>query len=102
MKCRLLHRFAAAIYLLLGLVAAGCLTTACREMVPQSEVERVDALNAEAYAWHYRNPSRSSQRAHEALQEAELYGTGRAEAWNNLGMAAFMRMEYAEAERCFD
>ena len=102
MKCSLLHRFTAAIYLLMGVVAAGFLTTACREMVPQSEVERVDALNAEAYAWHYRNPSRSSQRAHEALQAAELYGTGRAEAWNNLGMAAFMRMEYAEAERCFE
>lgn len=102
MKCYVLHRFRSVLALLTALVATGCLTTACREMVPQSEVERVDALNAEAYAWHYRNPATSSELANRALHEANLYAEGRAAAWNNLGLAAFMRMEYAEAERCFE
>lgn len=102
MKCYVLLRFRSVLALLTALVATGCLTTACREMVPQSQVERVDALNAAAYAWRYRNPATSSELANRALHEANLYAEGRAAAWNNLGLAAFMRMEYAEAERCFE
>ena len=102
MKRRLLHRIVAAATLLTGLAAAGGALTACAEMVPQSQVQRVDSLNAEAYRCRFRNPQQSSRLAQEALNEASLYRAGRAEAWNHLGMAAFMRMEYDEAARCFD
>ncbi|MGN0257925.1 MAG: DUF5112 domain-containing protein [Bacteroides sp.] len=102
MKGGLLYRIVAAATLLIGLTAAGGVLTACSEMVPQSQVVKVDSLNAEAYNQRFRDPAKSSLLARQALSEASFYRTGRAEACNNLGMAAFMRMEYGEALRCFD
>lgn len=84
------------------LSAANILFISCTEMVPQSQVVKVDSLNAEAYAWRFKSHERSSMLAREALSKADLYSMGKAEAWNTLGYAAFMRMEYAEAARCFE
>lgn len=102
MKCSLLHRIVVVVTLLAMTSAAEKVLTSCSEMVPQSQVAKVDSLNAEAYQWRFRDPVRSSLMARQALHEASLYHTGRAEACNNLGLTAFMRMEYDEATRCFE
>ncbi|MCD8310461.1 MAG: DUF5112 domain-containing protein [Prevotellaceae bacterium] len=73
--------------------------TACTGVVPTAEAFRVDSLNAVAYSARYKDLERSRVAADAAYRETGFYGLGKAEACNNLGFHAFMRMDFDEAER---
>lgn len=70
----------------------------CADMVPNREVRLVDSLNSKAYAYRYKNLDTSYQAAMKAYKEVGLYKSGKAEASNNLGFCAFMRMDFEQAE----
>ena len=57
----------------------------------------VDKLNDISYAYHYRNLDSTAIYAQKALQLAEDYSAGKAEALNNLAFVSIMRMDYAHA-----
>ena len=79
---------------LVGTAFVSCVGTA-----PTKEVHLIDSLNQAAYAYRYKNLDSSFHAASRAYQEAELYRQGKAEACNNLGFCAFMRMDFEQAER---
>ena len=58
----------------------------------------VDKLNAQSYAYHYRNIDSTAAIAKRALSLADGYPAGKAEAMNNLAFAHILRMEYDEAD----
>ena len=62
----------------------------------------VDKLNTVSYAYHYRNLDSTAYYAQKALQLADGYADGRAEALNNLAFTHIMRMEYDHAKRLLD
>ena len=69
----------------------------CSGFVPHSERQRIDSLQAEAYAMRYSNLEQTEQLARQALDESAHYSQGEAEAHNTLGFTAFMRMNFEEA-----
>lgn len=71
----------------------------CGDTAPTQEARLLDSLNQQAYAYRYKNLDSSYQAALKAYQNAKLYGQGKAEACNNLGFCAFMRMDFDGAER---
>lgn len=79
---------------LAGIIPASCVGTA-----PTKEVRLVDSLNQAAYACRYKNLDSSCHAASQAYHAAGLYSQGKAEACNNLGFCAFMRMDFEQAER---
>lgn len=79
---------------LVGTAFVSCVGTA-----PTKEVHLIDSLNQAAYAYRYKNLDSSCHAASRAYQEVELYRQGKAEACNNLGFCAFMRMDFEQAER---
>lgn len=74
---------------------------ACSATDGNGEVFLVDSLNRQAYVWRYKDLERSHQWALQAWRHSGTYSSGRAEATSNLGFAAFMSMDFIEAERCF-
>lgn len=56
--------------------------------------ERIDQLNGQSYAWHYRNLDSAEVYARWALKEADNKGDGAAEAYNNLAFVDIARMKY--------
>jgi len=70
-------------------------------MAPMKETRLVDSLNQVAYFQHYKDLSLSYEAAMAAYEAATLHGAGKAEACNNLGFHAFMRMDFDTAERYF-
>lgn len=84
------------ILLLLILVSV---SFSCGDTAPTQEARLLDSLNQRAYAYRYKNLDSSYQAALKAYQNAKLYGQGKAEACNNLGFCAFMRMDFDGAER---
>lgn len=70
----------------------------CTDMVPTKEVSLIDSLNGKAYAFRYRSLDSSYQYADYAYREVKFYNSGKAEACNNLGFCAFMRMDFDRAE----
>lgn len=84
------------ILLLLILVSVGF---SCGDTAPTQEVRLLDSLNQRAYAYRYKNLDSSYQAALKAYRNSKLYGQGKAEACNNLGFCAFMRMDFDGAER---
>lgn len=61
--------------------------------------ERIDQLNGQSYAWHYRNLDSAEVYARWALKEADNKGDGAAEAYNNLAFVDIARMKYRNAWR---
>ena len=76
-----------------------CTLAACSGHPNSHLKERVDSLNDRSYTWRYKQLDTAYQAAVQALQASEAYPDGAAEALNNLGFCAFMRMDFEEAER---
>lgn len=70
----------------------------CTDMVPTREVRLIDSLNGKAYVYRYRNLDSSFKYANEAYRQVNFYKSGKAEASNNLGFCAFMKMDFDRAE----
>ena len=70
----------------------------CTDMVPTKEVRLIDSLNGKAYAYRYRSLDSSYKYANEAYRQVNFYKSGKAEASNNLGVCAFMAMDFDRAE----
>lgn len=76
--------------------------TACGNRAERMEAYfRADSLNQEAYSVRYRNLVASEQAAQEAFHLAKRNSSQRAEALNNLGFCAFMRMDFERASNLF-
>lgn len=73
----------------------------CVGMAPMKETRLVDSLNQISYFQHYKDLNLSYEAAEAAYEAATLHGAGKAEACNNLGFHAFMRMDFDTAERYF-
>ncbi len=71
----------------------------CTDMVPTREVRLIDSLNGKAYSYRYRNLDSSFQFAQKAYNQVNFYKSGKAEAANNLGFYAFMKMDFDQAEK---
>lgn len=82
------------VLLCLGTALVSCVGTA-----PMKEMRRVDSLNRVAYTYRYKDLDSSYNAALRAAREVSLYKQGRAEAYNNLGFCAFMRMDFEQAEK---
>ncbi|MCD8292920.1 MAG: DUF5112 domain-containing protein [Prevotellaceae bacterium] len=77
-----------------------CMAAAgCSGGVSTAGTFRVDSLNAVSYNARYKELERSTSAAATAYKAAGLYRYGKAEACDNLGFCAFMRMDFLEAER---
>lgn len=69
---------------------------------PSSQKIRVlDSINQRAYDLRYKQLNLSYKEAMNAYNKAISYDLGRAEACNNLGFCAFMRMDFDAAERYY-
>ena len=76
--------------------------TACGNRSERMEAYfRADSLNQEAYSMRYRNLAASERAAQEAFHLAKGNSGQRAEALNNLGFCAFMRMDFERASLLF-
>lgn len=64
-----------------------------------SNKEKVDKLNEEAYACHYRSLQATEKKALSALSLAVNYGAGKAESYNNLAFVSIARMDFPKAYR---
>ncbi len=65
------------------------------------EVRLLDSLNQRSYDLRYKYLDSSYQEAYQAYRKADSYDQGKAEACNNLGFCAFMRMDFDRAERYY-
>lgn len=69
---------------------------------PTSQTVRVlDSINQRSYDLRYKWLDLSYKEAMSAYKKASSYSLGRAEACNNLGFCAFMRMDFDAAERYY-
>lgn len=59
----------------------------------------VDSLNAEAYAWRYKDVSRSLAFARRACQMSSGYTDGRHEALNHIAYVGYQQMDFGHAEQ---
>lgn len=71
----------------------------CVGTAPTKEVRLIDSLNQVAYSYRYKDLDSSCHAATKAYQNVNLYRQGKAEAANNLGFCAFMRMDFEKAEK---
>lgn len=69
----------------------------CVGTAPRKEVRLIDSLNQAAYTCRYKDMDSSCHAASRAYKEASLYKSGKAEACNNLGFCAFIRMDFERA-----
>ena len=76
------------------LVVAALFLSACS---PANKA-RVDELNEQSYAYHYRNLDSTKVLAERALKLSEDYPSGRAEAYNNLAFVCIAKMDYKGAK----
>lgn len=74
------------------------IVASCVGIAPTKEVHLIDSLNRRAYSVRYIDLDSSFLLADQAYQQANLYKQGKAEACNNLGFCAFMRMDFDKAE----
>ena len=79
-----------------GLLCLCTTMVSCVGTAPMKEVRLIDSLNQVAYAFRYKNLDSSCHAASRAYREVSLYKQGKAEASNNLGFCAFMRMDLDE------
>ncbi len=82
-----------------GLLCLCTTMVSCVGTAPRKEVRLIDSLNQAAYAYRYKNLDSSCHAASRAYREVSLYKQGKAEASNNLGFCAFMRMDFEQAEK---
>lgn len=82
-----------------GLLCLCTTMVSCVGTAPMKEVRLIDSLNQVAYAYRYKNLDSSCHAASRAYREVSLYKQGKAEASNNLGFCAFMRMDFEQAEK---
>lgn len=80
-----------------GLLWLCAAMVSCVGTAPTKEVRRIDSLNQAAYTYRYKDLDSSCQAASKAYREVSLYQQGKAEAANNLGFCAFMRMDFEQA-----
>lgn len=71
----------------------------CVGTAPTKEVHLIDSLNQVAYSYRYKDLDSSCHAATQAYGKVNLYSQGKAEASNNLGFCAFMRMDFEKAEK---
>lgn len=71
----------------------------CVGTAPTKEVRLIDSLNQVAYSYRYKDLDSSCHAATQAYENVNLYRQGKAEASNNLGFCAFMRMDFEKAEK---
>lgn len=71
----------------------------CVGTAPMKEVRLIDSLNQVAYTYRYKDLDSSCHAATRAYREVSMYKQGKAEACNNLGFCAFMRMDFEQAEK---
>lgn len=83
----------------LGLLGVCMTLVSCLGTAPTKEVELIDSLNQLSYALRYKNLDSSYSAAGKAYRQVNMYKQGKAEAANNLGFCAFMRMDFEKAER---
>lgn len=69
----------------------------CVGTAPTKEMRLIDSLNQVAYTYRYKDLDSSCHAASQAYREVRLYKQGKAEACNNLGFCAFMRMDFEQA-----
>ena len=81
------------------LCLVGTAFVSCVGAAPTKEVHLIDSLNQAAYTYRYKNLDSSCHAASRAYREVGLYRQGKAEACNNLGFCAFMRMDFEQAEK---
>lgn len=81
------------------LYIVGAAIVSCVGMAPVKEVHLIDSLNQVAYTYRYKDLDSSCHAATQAYREVGLYRQGKAEAYNNLGFCAFMRMDFEKAEK---
>lgn len=74
----------------------------CVGIAPIKETRLVDSLNQVSYSYHYKNLELSNKAALLAYESAKMHHAGKAEACNNLGFCAFMRMDFDAAESYFN
>lgn len=89
-------------FLFIPFISALCISmmlVSCLGTAPTREVELIDSLNQVAYAMRYKNLYSSCRAATQAYTSVKLYNQGKAEAANNLGFCAFMRMDFERAEQ---
>lgn len=73
--------------------------TSCIGTAPTREVHLIDSLNQVAYSYRYKDLNISYHAALKAYHNVGLYRQGKAEAANNLGFCAFMKMDFEKAEQ---
>ncbi len=73
----------------------------CKKENHSDIISKIDSLNKVSYSLHYKDLYASSKAASEAYKLAANHPSLRAEALNNLGFTAFMRMDFEKAERLF-
>lgn len=83
----------------MGVLGTVMMLCGCAGTAPTKEMQLADSLNRQAYTWRYKSLDSSLHSAMLVLREVQLYDKGRAEAVNNLGFDAFMRMDFEQAER---
>ncbi len=71
----------------------------CVGTAPTKEVHLIDSLNQVAYSYRYKDLDSSCHAATQAYEKVNMYSQGKAEASNNLGFCAFMRMDFEKAEK---
>lgn len=84
----------------LGLILAGTFFS-CGEKKDTAVYRQADSLNMLSYRMRYKNPDTAWKAAHEAYELSENFPSLRAEALNNLGFCAFIRMDFETAEDLF-
>ena len=75
------------------------LSIICFSACSRPEKSTVDKLNDSSYAFHYRNIDSAEYYAHRAVELAEGYDAGRAEALCNLAFVRIVRMQYDDASQ---
>jgi Osmosensitive K+ channel histidine kinase len=73
----------------------------CTGTPSAQEVRLLDSLNQRSYDLRYKQLDSSYKEALLAINYADEYDQGKAEAYNNLGFCAFMRMDFDAAENYY-
>ena len=73
----------------------------CTGTPSAQEVRLLDSLNQRFYDLRYKQLDSSYKEALLAINYADEYDQGKAEAYNNLGFCAFMRMNFDAAEKYY-
>jgi len=89
------------IFLFIAAILMLSVTYSCTETPSAQEVRLLDLLNQRSYDMRYKQLDVSYKEALQAYNRADLYDQGKAEACNNLGFCAFMRMDFDAAEKYY-